>query len=263
MRKFVIVSVDNTKKYLSCLPIVLWAWEKLGWTPITVMYNVRRHNFIALNGHESLEPIIAKDNGWSTATLAQVSRLYVAGSEIFGEGDYIMTSDADMLPLSNYWGDPELNKITVWGHDLTGHGHYPICYIGMSRERWIEVMGIGSDNINQEVLKGMLWWKERFPGNNVWLADQDIVTRKINETEFDVKHIYRGVYPNGYAMNRVDRSAWSMQHNAFIDCHMHQLEHLDNCDNVKKFADTLRLLYRIWPEENFDWYVDHVRNLLR
>lgn len=260
MRKFVVLAVDDTKKYLTCLPIVMWAWEKIGWTPLLVLYGNKKYmsSVTLLNGFPMLEgnPL----SGLKNSTLAQVSRLYVAGSEIFQEGDYIMTSDADMLPLSDYW-DTDPSKITVWGHDLTGFGHYPICYIGMTRERWIEVMGITNSNMDALITRDIEWWKSRF--DNIWLADQDIVTAKINETEFEVKHVYRGVYPNGYAMNRVDRSAWHLNHNQFVDCHMFQIDNLATDEGATNFARTVRLLNKIWPAEDFGWYIQLVRDICK
>jgi hypothetical protein len=52
-----------------------------------------------------------------------------------------MTADGDMMPCSNYW-HPNENEITCYGHDLTGYGHYPICYVAMNSNEWRRVMNI-------------------------------------------------------------------------------------------------------------------------
>lgn len=246
MRKFVVISVNENPEYIFYIPLVTWAWKKLGWIPIVQIVNTIR------------TPLIIKDEitmnfnqqaGYRSETVAQMARLYAACGN-FEMNDYIMTSDVDMLPLSDYWKfDPD--KITVWGHDLTGYQHMPICYIGMKVSRWIEVMGLTSTNYNHMLQRDLDSMPNAKSEDQVkrWVVDQDLITERINAVQFEKEFIHRGVYENGYPIGRVDRSAWTLKHDTFIDCHMPRVLNA----SMEK-AKLLNLILKVWPEEDFRWF---------
>ena len=129
--KTVILSTDDNKDYLGYLPYVQVAWNLLGWNTLTFyigdkdLQSSKENRIIKLNAIE----------GFRNATVLQVSRLFGAKHT---EG-FIMTSDVDMLPLSDYW-KPNQNSWTVYGEDLTNYKHYPICYISAPQNKWNEVI---------------------------------------------------------------------------------------------------------------------------
>ena len=129
MRKHVILSVNSNPDYAFYTPLVCWAWRKLGWTPVVFYEGDITEAAKFTFQIAGITPIMLKpQDGYRSDTITQVSRLYGA---CVVESGYLMTSDIDMIPLSDYWKFDPAN-ITIWGHDLTGFTHYPICYIGMT-----------------------------------------------------------------------------------------------------------------------------------
>lgn len=258
MNRYVVLSVNENPQYIFYLPLVVWAWKKFGWNPIVFCSGQKTQTRVfetvvnlCLHSHEIWK--VGPIEKYNSDTIAQVSRLYAAC--LYGhKEDYLMTSDVDMLPLSDYWQfNPE--KITTWGHDLTNFQHYPICFIGMKRTRWVEVMGLSSHNFNDMMKRDL----DRMPNAQsadsakLWVTDQDLITEKINNVTFDKVHVPRGSGANGYPIGRVDRSAWTLEHAQFIDAHMLRDIYL----NPDHLAKTLLLLYKVWPNENFKWFTEY------
>lgn len=267
MRKFVVISVNENPEYLFYVPLVVWAWRKLGWEPLMfktfVMQGDKWQELKRLweqTGDIFLQPTIKFIEGYDSSTQAQISRLYAACVKPF---DYIMTSDVDMLPLSDYWKfDPE--KITVWGHDLTGYQHMPICYIGMKGARWIEVMGLTSDDFSSLMKRDLDNMPNAKSEDQVkrWVVDQDLITERINAVQFEKEFVHRGVYENGYPIGRVDRSAWKIDLEVNIDCHLPRGGYSDWTSQMK----IMDVLYTNFPDENFSWvtqYITAFKNLIK
>jgi hypothetical protein len=164
-----------------------------------------------------------------------------------------MTSDIDMLPLSDYWYVNE-SIVTTWGHDLTNYGHYPICYIGMTAKKWKEVMNLTGDLVadmksdldlfNQSKSDKFEEW---------WQVDQDIITERLNAVS--PHKILRGIAPNThYPLGRIDRGAWeqTLQQEQRIDAHL-----LRNPWEEVNFTKTLDLIQSIFPKEDLEWMIKY------
>lgn len=261
MKKHVVLSVNENPKYFAYLPLVTWAWRKFGWEPI-IFFRGELFNSLAVMIFKTAG--INEANGWQlpslkeygSDTITQISRLYAAC--VVTEQAFIMTSDVDMIPLSDYWDFNE-EAITIWGHDLTGYQHTPICYIGMKASYWKEVMKLESNDYNALIKRDLDSMPNAKSEDSVkrWVVDQDLITERINASTHPKEIIIRGMYENGYPIGRVDRSAWSQLHNTYIDCHgPHDL--LENPDSREKL---MRLLRFIWPEENFTWFENYLKEL--
>ena len=122
MRKAVVIAHNGNPDYSFYVPIVNWLWRKLGWEVIITDIS-REIEFKELKEYR-------------TETISQCVRLYAANYYPFY--DYILVSDADMIPLSNYW-NPDFKDITSYGRDLTDY-HFPMAYIGMNVDNWCKVM---------------------------------------------------------------------------------------------------------------------------
>lgn len=267
MRK-VILSTNWNPDYLYYTPLVVWAWRKIGWEPVIFYEGEKTLSLglvIDITGIQIAQ--LSPQEGYRSDTITQVSRLYGA---CVADG-YLMTSDIDMIPLSDYWKYDE-SEITIWGHDLTGFTHYPICYIGMDSKRWVEVMGITSlswdgstqfptgdyDAMIKRDLDTLPQAKDP-DFYKYWFSDQDLITNRIDQTEFPKRHFYRGQLPNGFAAGRVDRGAWSLDHPEFIDCHALRDMYKQSDTGYGNMAKTLRLLEKVWPSEDFQWFVDYTK----
>lgn len=266
MKKYIVLSVNDNQDYLYYAPLCCWAWRQFGWDPI-VMYRgeINAHLQCCLSsGAMTKDDIFFVQNipGYRSDTVTQMSRLYAA---CILDNGYMMTGDIDMIPLSDYW-NPDRKKITIYGHDLTGYGHYPICYIGMPPDLWVSVFGLSSTDYHEMIKRDLdsLPQAKDEDFYKYWFTDQDFATERIKATQFEKDFINRGQYSNGYARGRVDRGAWTLDHEQFIDAHLHRdlfksFYPNANDTHVKKFADTMRLLYRIWPNEDFDWFVEYTK----
>lgn len=268
MKKYVILSVNDNVDYLYYTPLTCWAWKKLGWEPI-ILFNGDHSNEILnlVSKSTQLTPFwwLTGIDGYRSDTITQISRLY---GTCVTDG-YIMTGDIDMVPLSDYW-HPNQDKITVYGHDLTGYGHYPICYIGMDSMKWADVMNVKDNDYNKWIKRDLdtLPQAKSTDFYKYWSTDQDLITDRIKQYGLtNVDFINRGQYANGYAKGRVDRGIWTLDHEQFIDCHMHrdifkafQNTNHENYDTyAKKWSDTMRMLEKCFPGENFDWFIEYTK----
>jgi hypothetical protein len=262
MKKYIVLSVNDNPDYLYFTPLTCWAWRKFGWEPIvfhqsTPIGRPEIENLIV--GYEDVPKLNWIDGieGYRSDTITQISRLYGA---CVADG-YLMTGDIDMLPLSDYW-KPNPNEVSVYGHDLTGFGHYPICYIGMPAVEWRRVMTISLGEFdydyNSYIKRDLdtLPQAKDYDFYKRWFCDQDLITARLKEYGTEkISFINRGQYSNGYAKGRVDRGSWTLDHKEFIDAHLHhQIYHKGN---EWKFDKTMELLKKVWPEENFDWFVEY------
>src|SRR5690606_5744916 len=100
-----------------------------------------------------LLPSRERSTGIKDATVSQVVRLYAAAMNV-SEDDYIITSDADMFPLSR----DHFNQQGMEGDDVhlfyaNAYAHmkdsvmYPLCYVGASVRTWRDIMQIPPSSI--------------------------------------------------------------------------------------------------------------------
>lgn len=174
----VVISHNGNPEYAFFEPIVKWAWERLGWDVLCLVTD--------------------------SVITSQCIRLYA--HQYVAPDTMLMTSDIDMLPLSDYW-KPANDDITCYGRNLSNE-HQPICYIAMTAKRWRFVMG---NNMEADI--------ERF--GEKWTTDQDIITD--NLSIFVCEYIDRPISPlTGYPVGRIDRSAWdrSLKQPERIDSHL-------------------------------------------
>jgi hypothetical protein len=134
--------------------------------------------------------------------------------------DIIMTSDADMLPLSDYW-QPNAADITVYGHDLTGHQQVPMCYVAMTKANWLKVMNLAPMSYSlAHYLRRDLADTNALSTvqHEWWVVDQDILTDRLSKHQ--VVNVLRGIEPNSYLpLGRMDRANMKQYPQTLIDFH--------------------------------------------
>ena len=266
MNKYIVLSVNQNEDYAYFVPLVCWGWRKFGWEPI-IFYLGGRPDYIDLAISEESPVYINPIKDYRSDTITQISRLY--GSMVAHSGEYLMTGDIDMLPLSNYW-QPDFEKVTVYGHDLTGYGHYPICYIGMDVKYWHRVMKINDFNSekgtyvisNGDYDSAIKRDLDTLPQAKdpdfykYWFSDQDLITARLNEYGKErITFVNRGQGAHGYARGRVDRGSggWVLDQPELIDAHLEQQTH----HSTAKIGRLFDLLRHVWPNENFDWFAQY------
>jgi hypothetical protein len=275
--KYIILSVNENVDYFAYVPLTCWAWRRIGWEPILFYHRENESDSLTL-----VEELVAKYSsvethflksipGYRSDTITQVSRLYgqcLNGNKQYRADDYIMLGDIDLIPLSDYW-HPDNNRIIVYGHDLTNYTHYPMCYIGMNREKWNDVMGTtwpGDYNafIQRDLDKIPNAKEQDFYKR--WFVDQDLITERLLPYKDKITFVDRGKYANGYAFGRVDRGEWNVNQHNWIDSHLHRdlFKHFytkelpqDQRDlYAKKWQDHMDLLNKVWPEDELNWFVE-------
>ena len=224
-KRYVVISSNLNDDYLFWVPLVTYAWNKLAWNVILLCSDyqkVSRFDYV-----KSQFFLFSKDNEifqWSEGlfsydeiTICQVSRLYAASMVM--EDPLILTSDCDMMPLSNYW-KPKFGDISCYGRDLSDR-HQPMCYVSMSGNNWINVMNLRG-NFIADIERDL---RDRHDVNSFdpeekWVVDQNLLTERLKERL--VVNIERGNHENGYPIGRIDRSSWSRSLNQKerIDCHL-------------------------------------------
>lgn len=258
MKKYVILSVNDSPKYLFYTPLVCWAWRYFGWEPI-VFYLAEPaavgrlatplERLVFTDDPSGKFQILLPVNGYKSETITQVSRLYGC---CVADG-MLMPSDIDMLPLSDYW-QPGEKEITCYGRDLSDE-HQPICYVAMTSEDWKGTMNVSTDDYNKVIERDL---KRMVPkSKNVWCVDQEILTKNLEKfPNAFYRHIKRGTDKRtGYPLGRVDRSNWRLDHDVLIDAH---LPH-DILTNEASFKKVLDLLHTVWPKENWSWWVNYYK----
>lgn len=258
MKKYVVLATNDVPKYIFYTPLVCWAWNKIDWHPIVFYNGAIGNGFgdicdLTIDLKIPFTPAFLSVDKYPSETVVQVSRLY--GSCIYGvkKHDYLMTSDVDMLPLSDYWKpSPEPIAITSWGHNLSNE-HYPICYLGMSASNWKRVMILNQHEVDYNRVI-----EEELSNRHItWTTDQDIITNYLDSIHDDIILIDRKVDKRtSYPIGRVDRSAWTLDHKQYIDAH---LPH-DILTNEKSYQKVMALLHHIWPSENFKWFEKYYRD---
>jgi hypothetical protein len=195
------------------MPLTVALWDALGWNsaPIIVapkggqrdpLYSLvneyaPRQVFIFLNPIE----------GYKTATVAQVSRLYLP--TVLHKNTWIMTSDVDMWPLSKRFFEPENHAFHMFYGDFYEFKKFPMCYLAGYGIDWRRIMGYDTRSSLQEQVKAVL--DEELPrdaaDNSVWFFDEELFARRWMEVKSQVAHW--SVIRNGYPPpDRLDRSQW-------------------------------------------------------
>lgn len=230
MNKYVVISTNDNPDYYQYIPFVCKAWNNLGWKVICFTRE-RNINLDHLQDGYNHFYQLKGESKYRDETLVQVSRLF--GAYCFD--GLIMTADGDMMPCSNYW-QPNDNEITCYGHDLTGYGHYPICYIAMNSSEWKRVMNITDEDLMIQIERLLDKYENASSDNweQWWQVDQDIITEKLKKE--NVNSILRGKDNKfGFlAKGRIDRYNWAETINVEepIDAHMLRPFNLDAAINI-------------------------------
>ena len=231
MRRYAILSSTADLEYAAFLPVTMAFWTAIGYEPACIVVDDERwtsdaHRHV-LDGVEKLSGlaapmILAKPvHGFKPSTVAQVARL-AAASFPFRAEDYLLTGDADMLPLSEAWfhqQDPEAS-FHVLGSDAYGTDatHFPICYLGGTAVKWRGLMDLIPLSVGRSV--------ERLLKDEAdsWGLDEALAERKLRHwSQRDrCQLIPRGwTQHGGYACGRLDRGSWHLPSDlsTLIDCH--------------------------------------------
>jgi hypothetical protein len=226
MNRYVVVSTTNNPDYYFYAPYIERAWNKIGWNLCVMITNDVNESDLKLSNPLSVVIRMPKINQLRDSSIAQASRLYV--SNYFPLDTLLMTSDIDLLPLSDYW-HPNENDITIYGYDLTWFTFYPMGYICMTAEKWQTYMNL-NNNTKEEIIRDA--YDTSIPHSPLandweewWNWDWSMITKRLKPFEKEIKFIERGqidIAGATLAKGRIDRYNWEETQNQsepFIDAH--------------------------------------------
>jgi len=242
------IGVNSVPKYLYYIPLIKWSWGKFKWD--TMIFHIGEGNnltrLIEQTCHGIAFPVrMLSKFSYPTETIAQMIRFYAYAHT----ADLIMTSDSDIMPLSDYW-QPKHEDVTCYGRDLSDE-HFPACYVAMSSGNWNKIMNNNRYPSTNAMDADLREWYPK--SRNKWTVDQNVLTARLNAYS-PKKLIDRGIDPKtNYPIGRVDRSGWTLKHKQYIDCH---LPH-DILTNDISFHKVMELLHLVWPKEDFSWFINY------
>ena len=266
MKRIAVLSTNGNPDYAFYLPIVTWLWNKFGWE-VAVFYTSDAKQMITdWNAKSTVYTYQIPDiDGVRTGSLAQVVRHFV--SNVLPKDAYTMVQDIDLLPLKPY--EPDLEKMTIWGWDLTGYSFIPVHYTGMRGDKWYEFMGCTGDlkaDMEREMKANGRAYQEKW--EDYWDADWDILTQKVLKNKDKFTFIDRGMVTLGQhatPKGRVDRYSivvgkdgsysWGVTLNQpdLIDAHCEN----HNPSSPEKWANIRALLVQVFGEIP-DWMDNYV-----
>jgi hypothetical protein len=175
-------------------------------------------------------------------SIAQAGRLYAAN--YFPDNILLMTSDMDLLPLSNYW-TPDPHITTIYGHDLTDYSYYPMGYIAQSARAWKRFMVLSGDTAydmkrDAEAYNHMARAKD---WEAWWNWDWSMISDRMKPYASEFRFINRDRQPNGFAAGRIDRGN-SMAHvdGELIDAHCEN-NNVKHPDKLNRFLQIFETTY--------------------
>ena len=163
-RRFAILSVAATSKlddYSFILPFTVASWKRISWSSIIVVVGVKTnlHHFAQTAARTILDidPRVFIEYVESAeaekTTVAQVARLFVATLSWLDARDILITSDADLLPISSSLYDQassQEDSVVVLNGDCCGVINVrnkeikmqPMSHICGTKQSWLSVMNI-------------------------------------------------------------------------------------------------------------------------
>lgn len=249
MGKYIVVSTTNNPDYYFYAPYIERAWNKIGWNLCVMITNDVNESDLKLSNPLSVVIRMPKINQLRDSSIAQASRLYA--SNYFPLDTLLMTSDIDLLPLSDYW-HPNENDITIYGYDLTWFTFYPMGYICMTADKWQTYMNLNNNTKDEMIRDAYDLSIPHSPLANDWEEwwnwDWSMITKRLKPFEKEIKFIERGqidIAGATLAKGRIDRYNWEETQNQsepFIDAHCHNTSVL-NSERLELFLKVFNKFY--------------------
>lgn len=236
MKKYIVVSSNNNPDYYHYAKYLERAWNKLGWNLCVMITADVNPLDLELSNPESIYIQLPEIPGLRKETVAQASRLYAAN--YLPLDALIMTSDMDLLPLSDYW-HPSPDAITVYGHDLTDYTYIPMGYVVMLGSKWKQVMNL-SYNTTEDLLRDCQEFGSAFSDQweKWWNVDWEILTARLKRFTNEITFVKRGRGHSSFAYGRVDRGdGMVVPDEILIDAHCEN----NNSQHPEKLAKFLNL----------------------
>lgn len=250
MNKYALITVDEHLSYLYLLPFICKSWNLQGWKCKIVFNNITNVQFVVdtlndLSIDYKVEFISKVSSTQNKALYTQCHRLYMTQNE--NPEDYYILTDADMFICSDFL-NRDYDKVNSFGYDLTGYSQVPMCYVGMTGQKWKEMMS----PFDVEKDLSLFARKDSNDFYIAWGCDQDILTGKLRTIIgfHSVNFINRGNDPSnsGLPIGRWDRYNWIKPSGVIHDAHLSPEGYGDG--GTERLIDLCKTIY---PESDWQW----------
>jgi hypothetical protein len=265
-----VMSCDGHPQYMGGLPLTCKVWyELMNARALIIMTGdkvqlLRDHKRVIdwcrdAGARIFFTPISA---GWRPATSAQVGRLFAHTIPwINDHDDYLITTDADMWPLSSdfFAKNKSQNKMTLWYANAYGAGitaeKFPLCYVGATPKLWREVMSKAEPMTFQAALADALQWIPNHESMTEWCHDEVYFSMRVRKWPGFPTDVHFVDRHGGPPKDRIDRSNWpsSPVIKGMVDAHLvRPPERPDNWIRVEP------ILKQLMTDEGYKWCQEYV-----
>lgn len=261
-----IISCNYEDKYLWCLPLVVWGWNRIGVDVVCFMPQMFRNgtqvnrcgdkldiiNYFIEEQELRIKLYDFECTEHKEATYTQCSRLYGACLDL-PENEYLISSDVDMFVFKKPIDDIVWDKFQILGSDLVPKGQYPVCYCGATVGVWRDVFNLKSKTYQQSLdnLLGGIEC-ENMKGN-YWGKDQEELFYKISKHKrFEIKRAREGTQFSSHRYDRDDAFILDRLSLDTIDYHLNRPGYED-----QNFDIILRIMKWHFPHEDFTWLINY------
>lgn len=265
-----VISCTEDEKYSWFIPLVTWAWNKLGvgvilFLPKSIKGDAKIQ--LGLNcmnyGYKENDYYYFDASKQKEATYAQCSRLFGTCIDL-PDNEILITSDVDMAVFKI---PPHENHVTIFGSDLVPNGQYPICYASATVKLWRDSMNLyygeasaDLDSLMNLKVKSYQQALDELLGDiecehmrgNYWGKDQQTLWENTNDIATLIPRARPGTQ---FASNRVDREDinWrSYVNDELVDAHLWRPGYEEN-----NFNNIMELLTMKFPDEDFTWLLEY------
>jgi len=255
-RAIIASTPDHDYSFLALIAALLWR-DRIGFTPSLFLVGTeaewQTHQYArvvmgAISHHSIHHVFVPHMEGVLDKTIAQCCRQYAA-CHPFPDGDYLLCSDADLLPLrKEFYHQQNLktHAIGLWyANAYLGEEdfHWPSCHYGALASIWREVIGLEIGKMAECMTRNfaeyglpekMAAWnaevaraqaaKEPADAKHfwpVWFTDELVASKKIKESQYYPSRVLKIPRDGHPPKDRLDRSSWPffIDPAKYTDCH--------------------------------------------
>lgn len=239
---YVQLSASHTR-YIAYLPIVIRAWNRIGYCAIAIIafHRFTKEIMFIKNKLKELKCfvyLLQLNNSLSLHYSSKLARIYgFTKLSNLKRNTYFYLPDADMIPISRkYFQDMNKNKLIIKSFDKNGYGfgnnkgRWAMCYFVANRFVWEQIFSQDLINENIQIITSHIIEKELNKGIRYFedfaYIDEVFMRDKIKEwSGYNTSTVF---HKRDYSSTRIDRSKWpkdifKINKNAIIDVHLPKL----------------------------------------
>lgn len=271
--RYVVIGCSPTQPYDFLLPFTARLWrDHIGIEPILILTGepstwAQRPVLPELLDFRWL--MLGQIPGFDRGTVAQSARQHAAAIPWLDPNDFLLTSDADLWPLSPaYYAQQDAGKAaTFWYANAYNYEHHCTCHIGMPVHRWRAVMGLQPGNLKEQLaatLRQHLAPKQAgldpsAAGWQAWNFDEWNTSAFLKRESWYPGHCQMIERAGQPPRDRIDRTAWPETPSAIgmVDAHLMSSAFID--EHWRKVRPLWRQVHQAhdWAEDYRARYVRH------